>query len=308
MTHHQAPTAGAPRMARIPCLVNVSAGNGKAVLEAVERDARFAVRTCEPAELPDAVHDALEEGVPRIAVAGGDGTIAAVAGALVRSDVELAVLPAGTRDHFVRSLEIPIRIEEALDVAAGTRSRWVDVGFVNERLFLNTSSVGAYVDFVHERERHRRWMGYHLGSLIAAASILARPTALAVAVTFEEEHRRYRTPLVFLRLREREGEVWNDRRVPGGEGDDDGNGSPVLRLGVVRGRTRIRLTALALTTAVRGLDVASRTPHLKNFFVSGCTIEVPAAETYVAVDGETIRMSTPLTYRTERRVLRVVVA
>lgn len=43
------------------------------------------------------------------------------------------------------------------------------------------------------------------------------------------------------------------------------------------------------------------------FFVDECTIDVPADTAAVAVDGETVRMSTPLSYRVERSGLRVVV-
>jgi len=298
-----------PQVTRIPCLVNLTAGNGRAVLKAVERDARFAARKCTPDELLAGIQDAIETGAPRIAVAGGDGTIATAAGVLVRSGVELALLPAGTRDHFARTLRIPIDTEDALDVAAGGRTGRVDIGFVNDRIFLNTSSVGAYVEFVHRRERHRRRIGYHLASLVAAAGILARPSAGAVDVAFDGEHRRYRTPLVFLRLREREvgvHENGTDERNAHRR-DENLNGSPGLRLGIVRGRTRIRLAALALTTALHGLDAASRTTHLKSFFVDECVIEVPAAQTFVAVDGETISMSTPLSYRVQRGGLQIVI-
>jgi diacylglycerol kinase family enzyme len=298
-----------PQVAPIPCLINLSAGNGRAVLKAVERDARFAARKCKPDELLAGIQDAVESRAPRIAVAGGDGTIATAAGVLVRSGVELALLPAGTRDHFARTLKIPIDIEDALDIAAGGRIRRVDVGFVNDRMFLNTSSVGAYVEFVHRRERHRKRIGYHLASLVAAAGILAMPDASAVDVAFDGEHRRYRTPLVFLRLRQREAgmhEIGTDdgkahRR------DEELNNPPGLRLGIVRGRTRIRLAALALTTALHGLDAASQTPHLKSFFIDECVIEVSAAQTFVAVDGETIPMSTPLSYRVLRGALRIVI-
>ena len=298
-----------PQIARIPCLVNLTAGNGRAVLKAVDRDGRFATRKVKPDELLAGIQDAVESGAQRIAVAGGDGTIATAAGALLQSGVELALLPAGTRDHFARKLKIPIAIEDALDIAAGGRIGRVDVGFVNDRIFLNTSSVGAYVEFVHRRERHRKRIGYHLASLIAAAGILARPNTSAVDVVVEGEHHRYRTPLVFLRLLEREAGIHangtDDRRT--NRRAEELTDASRLRLGIVRGRTRIRLAALALTTALHGLDAASRTSHLTSYFVNECVIEVPAGLTFVAVDGETIPMSTPLSYRVQPDALQIVI-
>lgn len=93
----------------------------------------------------------------RIGVAGGDGTLGAVAAAAVESDSAFVCVPYGTRNHFARDLGLdrddPIG---ALDAFASQVERRIDLGLVNGRLFLNNVSLGVYAGLVHRREHHRR--------------------------------------------------------------------------------------------------------------------------------------------------------
>ena len=175
----------------------------------------------------------------------------------------------------------------------------VDIGFVNDKLFLNTSSVGAYVTFVHRRDRLESRFGYHLRSLVAALCILARLRSYRIELQIEGQTRRYRTPLVFIGVDERE------LRLPS-FGSRTEKGRSGLHAIVVRGKTRARVMAIALAATVRGIQVVSRTPHLDSFMVNHCKIELSRPWTYVGLDGETIPLRTPLRYRIVRRALTIV--
>jgi diacylglycerol kinase family enzyme len=87
---------------------------------------------------------------------GGDGTIAAVAAALVGKDAVLGVLPMGTLNHFAKDLGIPLELEKAVQTLFTGKVARVDVGEVNGRVFLNNSSIGFYPRLVQERERQQR--------------------------------------------------------------------------------------------------------------------------------------------------------
>lgn len=91
-----------------------------------------------------------------LGIAGGDGSLAAVAEVALERDVPFVCVPFGTRNHFARDLGLdrddPLG---ALHAFAGTERR-VDVGRADERLFLNNVSLGLYARLVHRRERHRR--------------------------------------------------------------------------------------------------------------------------------------------------------
>jgi diacylglycerol kinase (ATP) len=85
---------------------------------------------------------AVEAGLPWVAVAGGDGTVEAVAGALVDSPVVLGVIPCGTYNNFARSAGLPRDPLAAARVIAAGASRPVDVGFVNGHPFFECVGIG----------------------------------------------------------------------------------------------------------------------------------------------------------------------
>jgi diacylglycerol kinase family enzyme len=94
-----------------------------------------------------------------VVVAGGDGTISAVAAACARVDRPLGIVPAGTFNYIARNLGIPQAVAEAVGVIAAGRLRAVDGGEVNGRLFLNNAGFGLYARMIERRERDKRRYG-----------------------------------------------------------------------------------------------------------------------------------------------------
>jgi diacylglycerol kinase family enzyme len=138
-------------------IVNPRAGGakhtGELVAQAEARDVRVHLleQGDDPAELARAADaDAL-------GVAGGDGSLAAIAEVAVERDLPFVCIPFGTRNHFARDIGLdrddPLA---ALDAFSGGEERRIDVGRANGRLFLNNVSLGLYARLVHRRESHRR--------------------------------------------------------------------------------------------------------------------------------------------------------
>ena len=285
--------------APIPAFANPHSGRGTAAAEAIAADTRFALQDVGAEGLEAAIRAAVEGGARRILVAGGDGTVASAAGAVCDTGVELAILAAGTLNHFARDHGIPLDLPEALELAATGPVQPVDIGFVNGLPFLNTSSVGAYVGFVRQRDRLERWMGYRMASFLSGLRMLARLRSFDVQLRVEGKATTYRTALVFIGVGERE------TRFPTFGGRKDG-GRAGLHVIAVHGKAVARLTALGIAAAARGLKVVSRTPHLDAFLVDECTIAMPKRLSYLAVDGETLRMEAPFRYHLARGALKVV--
>jgi diacylglycerol kinase family enzyme len=286
--------------ARIPAIVNVASGTADEARAALAASGAFDVHEVEPEAIAPTAKDLVAHGARRILVAGGDGTIATAAAALVESGApaELAVLPGGTLNHFARDLGISTVAAEAVKLATSGTCRGVDVGMVNGTLFLNTSSVGAYVRFVRVRETLERSFGYRLASALAAFRILFTLRLMAVEVVVDGRKRIYRTPLVFIGVGERHLALPGlGQRAPGGK-----RGLHVI---VVRGRSRARLLALGLAAVARGKDSVSGTPELDSFIVDSLRIDMRGMGT-VAVDGEIVSLHAPLEYTLRRDALTVV--
>lgn len=86
--------------------------------------------------------EAVADGAQWIAVAGGDGTVEAIAGALVDTPTVLGIIACGTYNNFARSAGIPEDPLEAARLIRGGATRQIDVGFVNGKPFFESVGVG----------------------------------------------------------------------------------------------------------------------------------------------------------------------
>ncbi len=148
------------------CLIlNPAAGSTANLMRSLTRVSRergIRVRVLEPGEdAKDAAIEAADDGARSLAVAGGDGSVAAVAGVAVERGLPLVVVPTGTLNHFARDLGLDLaRPLRALDAfAADWHERRVDVGRINGRPFINNVSLGVYAEMLgdpaYRREKLR---------------------------------------------------------------------------------------------------------------------------------------------------------
>jgi diacylglycerol kinase family enzyme len=134
-------------------ILNPASGGAAALRRRLTRTARergLLVRVLAPGEGARRVAlEAADDGARALAVAGGDGSVAAVAGVAVERGLPLAVVPTGTLNHFARDLGLDLaRPLRALDAFGAGRESRVDVGRINGRLFVNNVSLGVYAEML----------------------------------------------------------------------------------------------------------------------------------------------------------------
>ena len=134
-------------------ILNPAAGSTAAFLGRLTGAARergIRVRVLEPGEDARlAALEVVEYGAKSLGVAGGDGSVAAVAGVAVERDLPLVVVPTGTLNHFARDLGLDLaRPLRALDAFDTGHERRVDVGRINGRPFINNVSLGIYAEML----------------------------------------------------------------------------------------------------------------------------------------------------------------
>ena len=264
-------------LGRLPgfLLINPRSGNGGPSADDLREEAASRavdVHVLEPGD--DAYELARSADAPAVGIAGGDGSLAPVAAAALERDVPFVPVPFGTRNHFVRDLGLDRDDPVAALDAFGGDERRIDVGRVNDRLFLNNVSLGMYAQLVHHRE-HRRRRREALARLRAIVIAVRERTELGVTVDGEPVSCRVllvsnnRYVLDFFSLGERE-------RL------DEG----VLQLYAGSGVIRSQWTERTATAF---------------------TVNAAAGYLRAAIDGEPERLETPLEFRVEPRALRVLV-
>jgi diacylglycerol kinase (ATP) len=98
----------------------------------------------------------------RILVAGGDGTIKMVAEAIEKHDVILGILPAGSANGLSVDLNLPIGLEENLEIAFYGNYIEIDMIAINGKKSLHLSDIGLNADLVknYENSETRGMWGY----------------------------------------------------------------------------------------------------------------------------------------------------
>ncbi|OGW40078.1 MAG: hypothetical protein A2X58_04465, partial [Nitrospirae bacterium GWC2_56_14] len=77
-----------------------------------------------------------------IVAIGGDGTVNEVLQGMVFSHTPLGIVPGGTGNDFVRSLRIPNKLEQAVDIVLAGQTRTIDLGKINDIYFANNAGFG----------------------------------------------------------------------------------------------------------------------------------------------------------------------
>ena len=294
-----------PQPAAIVVIVNSSAGTA-AKRERIEIELadlfRAAGRETEVIALqrgqdPGAVARDASARAAIVVAAGGDGTVSSVAAAVVGSPAALGVLPLGTLNHFARDLHIPLDLAAAISVVVAGHIHQVDVGQVNDRVFVNNSSIGIYPSIVEEREAlrrrgHRKWPAMAL----AALRVLREYRGVTVSVDIDGRRLTWRTPFVFVGNNEYD----IDGLRVGARARLDEGWLVVYRAPRVRARQLPALVAKALLGRRQAGD-------FEILPAGEIWIDAGARRVQVAIDGEVLSMPGPLHYRARPRALRVVV-
>lgn len=114
--------------------------------ETILRDAGFELDRVETgAESPtsaDLARGAVEQGYQACIVAGGDGTVAPAAAALLDTSVVLGILPFGSVMNIAHGLGLPLEPVQAAQVIARRRVQHADAGEVRGEIFFETAGIG----------------------------------------------------------------------------------------------------------------------------------------------------------------------
>lgn len=277
-----------------------SSGSWSSCRQLLEQDSALQIFLLGEAKLEDQIMEAWEGGCTTVVAAGGDGTISSIVDALLRLQIpaKLGVLPIGTFNHFAKDLAIPTDIEAALRIVKAGHTTLIDIAKVNDRHFINNSSIGLYSYIVKEREslEHKglhKWVA--LFSVLVGLS--TRHFAYDVRFGALESASRKKISNIFI-------------------------GNNIYTIEGPRAGTRARLSEgklfVAILNSMHGFEMvrflyksiikaALADKDLNVVGLAECVIESNKKTIRVAYDGETMMMVPPLRYTILPKVLSVIV-
>ncbi|MGW2181868.1 diacylglycerol/lipid kinase family protein [Streptomyces sp. NPDC001732] len=287
----------APRPKRPVLIMNPKSGGGKVGrFDLAERAKALGARVIlldpsAPADVAALARDAVAEGADLLGVAGGDGTQALVAAVAAEHGLPFLVVSAGTRNHFAMDLGLdrsdPARCLDALTDGEELR---VDLGDVAGRGFVNTVSFGVYADVVHRPEYRDDKAGTVLSLMpdLLVGEGVRRLDARVDGVALSSQQ-------ALL--------VSNNPYVSPDDVTGSGRRSRLDEgvLGVLG--IRVESAVQAAELAVRG----SQSTGLTVMTAHRVEVTSDADEIPVAVDGEALRMPTPVVCTSRPGALRVLV-
>jgi diacylglycerol kinase family enzyme len=248
-------------------------------------------------EASEVARKAADSGADALGMAGGDGSLAAVAAVALERDLPFACIPFGTRNHFVRDLGIDPSDPVAALGAFGGSERRVDAGAVSGSIFLNNVSLGVYASFVHDpKQKTRNRLVAFLRMAPAAFGKARQPLDVAFEVEGSREHHAALVVLVGN----------NDYRLEsladlgGRERLDEG----LLHAYVIEAVSRRALLGLLFKAARGDLGEAE---GLVERAAPRLTVDLPHRRIHAAIDGEPAVLEAPLEFEIKPRALRVLV-
>ena len=229
-----------------------------------------------------------------LVAAGGDGTINAVARQAVAHGCQFGVLPQGTFNYFGRTHGIPEDLSEAVHALLAARVHPVQVGVINDRVFLVNASIGLYPKMLEEREADKKQFGRSrlVAALSALKTLLSPHQRLRLVLQIDGKPQRLRTATFF---------VGNNRLQmeqigipPLSDALEDG------RLAAVAPRTKGKLGMLWLMLhgALGRMGRLNQADELTTFSFKQMEVQVRSLsrrrQVKVATDGEITMMDNPL--------------
>ena len=153
-------------MAQYTFIVNPAAGTGYAldvekqlreIADGLGLSAAF-LRSEKPGHATQLTREAVSAGTETVVSVSGDGTNYEVAEGLLGTDVSMGIIPAGTGNDLIKTLGIPKDPGKALQHMLQHTPRPLDIGRMNDRLFMNVCGTGFDVSVLDHAERYKQKM------------------------------------------------------------------------------------------------------------------------------------------------------
>lgn len=234
-----------------------------------------------------------------IVAAGGDGTLNAVAQALLHGTIPMGIIPLGTFNYVARVLGIPLDPLSAAHVVLHGHRHAIHVGCVNQYIYLNNASIGLYPRLIEQREFDNSRFGRfrYVAMISGFTALMHEHQKLKLKLIIDGQIKPIETPLVFFGNNQLQLQDFN------------------LDLAKCAAQGKLAVVAITELTKWQMLKLIARlqlgkfeeAPEVTAFCAKIIKIESKAWQMKVAIDGEIVHVQTPLHFSVAKAALTVIV-
>lgn len=147
-------------MRKILFVINPAAGKGKGIKEIPRIQQRFKafdyeiIISKEPNGITKLVRDELDKGYTDIIAVGGDGTLGEVINGIMGKDITLGVLPLGSGNDFIKTLDLSEDFDERLLAIEKGHTKEMFAPSMNEHYFINVLGWGVDAEIIKEKNKN----------------------------------------------------------------------------------------------------------------------------------------------------------
>lgn len=251
-----------------------------------------------PAELSECINQLNYQTYNAILIGGGDGTVRTAAQVMVDKEVPLAILPLGTFNYFAKELGHPDDIDALFAIIKNNKTKQVDLGQLNEYIFLNHSWIGFYSYILKLKEKHKKILGKNkiFKIIFTSLNFFKFFPIYDIEITTEGQVSHYKTCLVYI--------------------SNNDNYTNIMDLGMRKSLTSGLFSVSILNCKSRWqlfmcmlhilFNRFKETQYITNFLTDSMVISAKSKLITVVIDGELFKLATPLIYSMHKKKLTVI--
>jgi YegS/Rv2252/BmrU family lipid kinase len=129
---------------------------------------------------------AVQRGVDAVIACGGDGTLSAVAAALVGTNIPVGIISRGTANAFANALDLPDTIDAACQTILQGATRTIDAAHCNELPMVLLAGIGFEAETVELADRDAKKRFGMLAYILAGIRELREFTSFDVEIETED--------------------------------------------------------------------------------------------------------------------------
>jgi diacylglycerol kinase (ATP) len=290
-------------LTNVVCIMNPTAGTRRQVRLAVEQEMVAAGIDYAFYETQAAGHafqlatEAVADQAGVVIGIGGDGTLNEVARALVDTEVPLGMIPVGSGNAFARALKISTVPQKACRQLLEANVKRLDVGWVENELFLSTAGVGIDAEVAWQyaaRKGKRRGL---IPYLMLTFQVIRQHKPKSVRLFLDDQPAITCCPMVLVLANT--AQYGNGVIIAPGAHAEDG----LLDVRVIEPKSLFSTVIHGWRLFTGSID---RMPGVRRFQAQQIRIERDEAD-YYQFDGEALSGSAVLNFSVKQKALSVLV-